>query len=653
MVSDLGTQFEVAATEGSDDPTTAPRTLATAGETQLIESAVHRLETEHDTAVSGDSSAANDESELLSDFPTRMALQDDVGNLVTRENGDLVVGDRFWTVFCSEVCRRLWPAAKVEHKVEHIFEAVRDRSRPPFFAAGTSSAETHPERSHINYYSFLKSQASIVGADLYPLPSQMMFIWHVFEERIDPFLKVLHVPSIAGIVRTLNGDWASLEPGVSALILAVSFAVVSVLSGDEVMVSFGVAKKDIIARYRLGTEQALERADLLRTTDLRAVEAYTIYLNILQHSGESVPAWSLLGALVRVGVRLQLHHDGSHFSDMLEFEKERRRRLWWQICLMDARATGPRSSDFSVSESMFDTKMPANVNDADISANLSTVTAVSGRTDMTFSLIRYQLWRLSRQVRSYIATAAFAQIRILDLFRRGVQEIEETHLVGLDTDRPIDSFITNMARLSIARIELILQQELTFPRSHSLNSFDSLTVPSRRTTSEAAFSKAISILEYTWTLEHKPAWRPWRWLLGSSLTPWNALNIVLVHICSTPWKQEYSQAWSTAQKSFDGIPESVKSTPQYVSLYKLMWQAASLVSPQTQRVTADMDMNTPSAFNLSNLYDPYRESERTPPSVAVVHGQNGVEGGLLAETTQQNWDILPDVAWDLEDWVNI
>ncbi|RYP46554.1 hypothetical protein DL768_007270 [Monosporascus sp. mg162] len=579
MVSDLGSQLEVAATEGGDDPTAAPRTSGTAGETQLMESAVHRLETEHDTAVR----------------------------------------------------RRLWPAAKVEHKVEHIFEAVRDHSRPPFFAAGTSSAETHPERSHINYYGFLKSQASIVGADLYPLPSQMMFIWHVFEERIDPFLKVLHVPSIEGIVRTLNGDWASLEPGVSALILAVSFAVVSVLSGDEVMVNFGVAKKDIIARYRLGTEQALERADLLRTTDLRAVEACTIYLNILQHSGESVPAWSLLGALVRVAVRLQLHQDGSHFSDMPEFGKERRRRLWWQICLMDARAAGPRSSGFSVSESMFDTKMPANVNDADISANLSIVTGL----------------------RSYIATVAFDQIRILDLFRRGVREIEEKYLVGLGTDRPIDSFIANMARLSFARIELILQQELTFPRNHSLNSFDSLTVSPRQTASEAAFSKAIPILEYTWTLEHEPAWRPWRWLLGSSLTPWNALNIVLVHICSTPWKQEYSQALSTAQKSFDGIPESVKSTPQYVSLYKLMWQAASLVSSQTQRVTADIDMNAPSAFNLPDLYDPYRESERTPPSVPVVHGQSGVEGALLAQTTQRNWDILPDLAWDLEDWVNI
>ncbi|RYP72308.1 hypothetical protein DL771_004282 [Monosporascus sp. 5C6A] len=210
-----------------------------------------------------------------------------------------------------------------------------------------------------------------------------------------------------------------------------------------------------------------------------------------------------------------------------------------------------------------------------------------------------------------------------------------------------------MARLPLARIELILQQELTFPRNYSPNSFNNLNIPTRQTPSEAAFSKAISILEYTWALGHEPAWRPWRWLLGSPLTPWNALNIVLVYISSTPWKQVYSQAWSAAQKSFDGIPESVKSTPQYASLYKLMWQAAPLVLSQTQGVTADMDMNAPSTSSFSDLYGSYRASERISPSVPVVHGQNSVEGGLLAETTQQNWDILPDLAWDLEDWVNI
>ena len=495
----------------------------------------------------------------------------------------------------------------------------------------------------------------MVETELYPLPSQIMFIWHVFVERIDPFVKILHIPSLTDTFHTFSGDWASLKPGVSALVLVVSFAVVSVLDSQEVKMNFAAEKKDIVARFRKAVEQALERAELLVTDDLRAVEAFIIYLSILQNNpNESDIAWTLLGLLIRVAVRLQLHQDNDGFDDgTSDFDKERRRRLWWQICLIDGRAASPpRSSQFSISEDMFSTTMPSNINDVDLSPDTNNIYVTEcRRTDMTASLIRYKLWRLSRQIRSCIAASAPDPSRALAMFRRGVLEIKETHMVHLNTGNAIDSLITTMAELSFARIELILQQRIGFSLSHPLNGnadTSSFTEPPNPQTS--MYTLAVTILELTWALNHEPRWRPWRWVLGRSMTPWNALEVTLRYICSTPWKDEYQSAWAVAKKSFDEIADSAKSTPHYISLRMLVERTGTAAkSPNRADVVPDMGICAFSSLGLS-VTPRTGSALRAGQSRAPVMNEEAV---LEEWTIGQNWDILPDSAWDLEDWVNI
>jgi hypothetical protein len=40
---------------------------------------------------------------------------------------------------------------------------------------------------------------------LQPLPSQVSYIWEVFVERVDPFIKILHVPTTARAIRESHG----------------------------------------------------------------------------------------------------------------------------------------------------------------------------------------------------------------------------------------------------------------------------------------------------------------------------------------------------------------------------------------------------------------------------------------------------------------
>ena len=89
--------------------------------------------------------------------------------------------------------------------------------------------------------------------------------------------------------------------------------------------NFDTDKDQLVARYRLGTEQALEQADFLNNPDIIILQALAIYLGVLQHTGETRSAWFLAGVLVRIAVSMKLHRDGSNVANITPFEIEMRR----------------------------------------------------------------------------------------------------------------------------------------------------------------------------------------------------------------------------------------------------------------------------------------------------------------------------------------
>ncbi len=56
-------------------------------------------------------------------------------------------------------------------------------------------------------------------------------------DNIDPFIKVLHIPSMTKIIQELNGSCDSLDPNLQALILAISLAALMCLEDRQVSVS--------------------------------------------------------------------------------------------------------------------------------------------------------------------------------------------------------------------------------------------------------------------------------------------------------------------------------------------------------------------------------------------------------------------------------
>src|SRR5690349_3683006 len=89
-----------------------------------------------------------------------------------------------------------------------------------------------------------------------------------------------------------------------------------------------------------------------------------------------------------MGQRLQLHRERANLG-YSAFEAEMRRRVWWQIMLIDGRSAQLSASPHTINTS--DTALPSNLNDADMNPDMSEIpVAHKGATEMIFCLLRYE-----------------------------------------------------------------------------------------------------------------------------------------------------------------------------------------------------------------------------------------------------------------------
>lgn len=64
----------------------------------------------------------------------------------------------------------------------------------------------------------------------------MPFLWQIYIDNIDPFMKILHVPTMTKVIRDLRGSYESLGSSMQALVQVVSLAAMMSLENEEVSV---------------------------------------------------------------------------------------------------------------------------------------------------------------------------------------------------------------------------------------------------------------------------------------------------------------------------------------------------------------------------------------------------------------------------------
>ena len=124
--------------------------------------------------------------------------------------------------------------------MQDIFESVHGRHVLQIHTdSASSNGSSSGDMAYTGYYDYLLHNSAAASAhnqeDMRPLPSQMLFLWQTYIENVDPFIKVLHVPTMGTAIRSLKGKYNSLSFSMQALVLAVSLAAIMSLEDDEVM----------------------------------------------------------------------------------------------------------------------------------------------------------------------------------------------------------------------------------------------------------------------------------------------------------------------------------------------------------------------------------------------------------------------------------
>lgn len=175
-------------------------------------------------------------------------------------------------------------------------------------------------------------------------------------------------------------------------------------------------------------------------------------LSCLQKTEDPRTLFCLTGIAVRMGQRIGLATDGTHYG-LLPFEAEMRRRLWWQIVLIDTRASEVCGAGPNILTYTWNTKIPMNYNDSDLFPDMRTAPPERpGLTEMAYCRIRCETANFFREVRSsYMTDSVAARDKTIDEFE---QHLQREYLNYCDPSIPMHYMSLIMTKSSLCKLRI-------------------------------------------------------------------------------------------------------------------------------------------------------------------------------------------------------
>lgn len=317
--------------------------------------------------------------------------------------------------------------------------------------------------------------------------------------------------------------------------------------------------------------------------------------------------WSLAGVAVRIAQGQGLHRDGASFK-LPPFEAEMRRRLWYQIIFVEAHSTQRAGCGVPNVYDSCDTKLPLNVNDADLYPDMKEAPAPrKGATEMIYFLMFCEMlvnfrivWRdKKRNPRSNNARD--------DMLPHMEETLEDKFLKYCDPLEPLHSLCSTMARSSICKLRLLLHH----PRQLSMTGNNDSVTQSKR---EISFSNSLKLVEYDNFMSSKPLQR-FRWH-ANTFVEYPGVIYMLLDLKTRPIDDpQTNRAWDQIEQIFENRGEFMAETNKAIhsaicSLCLKAWESREAKHEEKAR----------QQYKNASFYGP---SLRTPKFIVDLRRRRG------------------------------
>ncbi|CAG8028394.1 unnamed protein product [Penicillium salamii] len=381
-------------------------------------------------------------------------------------------------------------------------------------------------------------------AELHPSPLHIFKLWQAFLENVNPLTKVIHVPTVQQQILEAMSDLPKASKELETLMFAIyCIALVSMEPGD-VERSFGESKRALLSRYKQGAQFAFKNASLLRTSSLTVLQAFMLYLLCMRSFSDPHTIWTLCGIATRIAQRIGVHRDGSNHG-LSVFETEMRRRVWFQLMIIDVTSAQSCGVASSLLPASIDVQPPMNANDSDLDPRMTEPACVKqGPTEMIFVLARSGLGQWLRRLSTNVSgsnTGPWANLSSssmpLEEKDKVIDQLEEfmekEFLRYCDKSIPLHMQTRLMVRSAVHYTRLM---------AHHPRQYQDQKIRLSPSEKNIIFESALKMTKYADHAQNNPVVRRFSWHTVNHM-PWDAMIFMLSELRHRTNPEEKSTVW--------------------------------------------------------------------------------------------------------------
>ncbi|KAJ6006247.1 hypothetical protein N7451_004191 [Penicillium sp. IBT 35674x] len=526
---------------------------------ERLESVIKRMASEGDEKIPEAPTQPKQKSKSLGLEELQVdtsSLDQQTGRLVITDNRSVYVSNILWASLGDEI-EELRDMLKELEGTDESDEISDDEPSPSSVSIDESAAVMGLQTASQSLYSY------------HPEPSQASDLFEIFKENVVPLVHIFHMPTLIPICWQAFSLPETLDCNTEALMFAIYYSAIISMNTHQCEDILRLSRTAALKHYHFAMKHAIARANILNTQSTVLLQAVVLFLSALRNEDASRTCWSLTALIFHAARAMGLHRDGTEFS-LSPLETELRRRLWWHICLLDIRSAEYHGFELIAHEYMFDTRLPLNINDSDLTAEMKEFPLEhEGTTEMTYCLIRCEVLRVMWKT-GYVQFCREDTSKELSFSNRVSlvndlqRTLEERYLKYCDSNIPLFKVCQTVARLTIARTWLVLYYPLLQKRDYCD------LIPGIR---DKLFFTSLKILELSQGLLRDSDIIHLSWH-SKTHVQWHAVAFLLSEICLRPPSGDCDRAWGYIQTIYECWKLKKNKGDLWLPLKRLMAKAS-------------------------------------------------------------------------------